>query len=314
MRVGLITTWEERCGIAEYAKNLVNSVTALNDGVTFEVLDVRQSQAAIHAATISCDVVVFNYEPGLYQHLPIVEMVHLLRRTQKACILILHTSHAGDNRSVLTAPFTRVVVHEKTQDGFVHIPMGVPAPSPRVRDVVPNLVGTVGFPFPWKGFDIVAQATAKLDLMCLVIAPDSPHWDTYAVAKYLREQNPNLSVNTAWNSQEDVVEMLSQCAVNVFAYSGHPAGISGAVKLGVAAQRPLVISTCRQFRDMLEYYPEEVYVADPLSVDTVVEQIQLALYTRKFPVRMLQENAWPVVASMYRNVYLEALTEVRGCL
>jgi hypothetical protein len=308
INVGLLTTWDERCGIAEYGKNLAKHMP--DTDVQFHILQRPQWNVDyLLSAAAHVDLFHLNYEPGLFTWLNATTIQQMKAAGKsKPFILTLHTSHAGDNRGPFTDLFDKVIVHEKTLDGFDFIPQGVPTVTTSRNDPYnPFIVGTVGFPFPWKGFDIVAQATAKLGLACRVIAPKSHHWDAEGVARYLYTLNPELQVITDWLEQDQVIHKLRECSVNVFAYQGHPAGISGAVKLGVAAQRPLVVTMCRQFRDMYETHPEELYIADPVNVDTVAEAIDLAIKERKFPNALYEENKWSVVVALYKQVYLDAL-------
>lgn len=302
---GLLTTWGERCGIAEYAVNLVNSVP----DVSFKII-ARPWEHALETIR-SCDVVVVNHEPGLFQwmdHNTIKQMQFAGKR--KPVILIMHTSNAVNNRSVFTSAFDKVVVHEKTPDGFVHIPHGIVEQdvSLVIRDVF--RVGTVGFPFPWKGFSLVAEACKVLGYPCRIIAPESRHWDTNGVECHLRSFNPDVEYIKEWLSVKDTIIKLAECSVNVFAYQGGNAGISGAVRLGIAAQRSVVISRCRQFRDLYEDYNSQFYVAENLTVDGLAHQISLAVASRIVPRKVLEDQGWSKVGKMYSELIVNSVKEV----
>lgn len=300
MRVALITTWNERCGIAEYAKGLVQAMGHVNKDISFKVFE-RPWNDLTPSALQDCDVVHLNYEPGLFQFIINTGTVESWKLFGKKTVLTLHTSHEGNNRSLFTNVFHRVVVHEKTTDGFTHIPMGLlPLHEDAYVPVEKDLVGTAGFPFPWKGFSEVADATARLGLRCLVIAPESRHWNTYEVQQDIKRRNPNSTYLTEWMEEATVKVALARCAVNVFAYGGGNSGISGAVRLGLASRRPIVISRCRQFRDLFEY-PDEVTVIG----SSLTEAIQSAIAeqeTRK-PKRILEDMNWIECARKYEQVY-----------
>lgn len=300
MRVALITTWNERCGIAEYAKSLVRAMRHVNDSITFKIFE-RSWHDLTPSALQDCDVVHLNYEPGLFQFVVNVGTVESWKLFGKKTVLTLHTSHEGNNRSLFTNVFHRVVVHEKTTDGFIHIPMGItPLHEDAYVPLEKELVGTAGFPFPWKGFYEVADATNRLGLRCLVIAPESRHWNTYDVQQDIKRRNPRYEYRTEWMEESEVKAQLARCVVNVFAYGGGNSGISGAVRLGLGSRRPIVISHCRQFRDLFDY-PNEVTVIGSSLVEAIQEAISNQ-YTR-YPKRILEDMNWIECARRYEQVY-----------
>jgi len=116
-KVDLVTPWNERCGIAEYANDLVSNAS-------------DQTQFQIHCKLLPPPNVVFpfdivhvNHEDGLFRHWT-ADDIRVLRRNGKRTILTKHNSfpHCRNN---FDSAFDAVVVHEETNDGFFHIPHGI---------------------------------------------------------------------------------------------------------------------------------------------------------------------------------------------
>lgn len=303
MKVALLTTWDEKCGIAEYARNLV----AHAKNTEFQVFGrdtIDNGNAILNLPNVLCGndccIMHFNYEPGLFYSID-VDVLTKLRGKGMRLVMTLHTSGAGNNRNGLTGSFDRVVVHEQTTEGFEHVPMGLPEVQLE-EQVIENRIGTAGFPFPWKGFHQVAQAAKKLDMGCLVVAPKSDHCDTDVMEHFVRDAQPDTEYIKDWLLQEDVIRKLAKCKVNVFAYDGANSGISGAVRMGLAARRPLVVTRCRQFRDLYDYEDEIEFIEDQ-SPDQIAEGISRVLASGKKPKRVLEDMSWGKAAQRYEEIY-----------
>jgi glycosyltransferase involved in cell wall biosynthesis len=298
IKVALITSWGERCGIAEYAKNLIDNCL----GVKFEIIPRTMNISEAIDLISSCDVVQSNYEPGILSHWN----ENVIRSLNKPSVLTLHTSHDGNNRSEFTNAFSRVVVHEKTTDGFTFIPMGIPKCTKAKPDVTFD-VGTVGFPFPWKGFTQVVEACKLLDLHCVVIIPESRHADSQEMKKHLLSLHDKVTVITEWMSQDQVVMVLSGAKVTAFPFHGGNYGISASCRLGLATGNPIVLSRSRQFRDLFDYEKEIEFVDQPPTTKDVAIAIQNQLYpqTWKRPETVLQDFSWERMGLMYKTLYGE---------
>lgn len=295
MNVGLVTSWDVRCGIAEYAANLISSCSGITP------IPLQQ-----YSYGIACqyDVVHLNHEAGLFRCFPSGDLHHL-RRDGKKLVLTLHNTGEGLNRNSFTDLFDRVLVHEKTQDSgnFVYMPHGIPEVPVSENHGKKASIGIAGFPFPWKGFHPTALVANKYGLGCLAIMPKSDHVDTGPMEKVVRESNHLAEVLTDWMPASEVVRRLSECLLLAFPYGGGLSGISGAVRLGLAAKRPIVLSRCRQFRDLFDY-EDEIYFADE-GLEQAVAQVLSDLENgiAKIPNCLLDDMAWSKVGQMHRQVY-----------
>jgi glycosyltransferase involved in cell wall biosynthesis len=250
-----------------------------------------------------CDILHVNYEPGL---MPMVVdwkvQAWKAMGKRKPAVLTLHTSREGDNRSAFTYAFDRVVVHEKTTDGFTQIPMGVPE-YPNLPYVKIFSAGTAGFPFPWKGFHALAQALPEYKL--LFVGPESGHVDTFAMKSVIERDNKNAVYLTRWMDGQAVSHQLATCECSVFFYEGGNYGISGAVRMGLAAGRPVLLTRNRQFRDLFDYEDELYFIPLHSSVVDIRKAVQQVLEDKhpKKPKRILEDMGWSKVGQQYKALY-----------
>lgn len=296
-KVALITTWGERCGLAEYAMNLTKNCKATEFKIVPRPFDLNEVNGS--------EILHLNYEAGLFAPVFSSDAFLWKQREGYKTILTLHTSHAGNNmQSGKILGFDRVVVHERTQDNCTFIPMGIPDERPRTKVSEETTVGTFGFPFNWKGFTEVVLACKQLGIRALAIAPESNHADTYQMKRHLESLYDNIEYYTQYFSQQEVIDLLGTCAATVFAYHGGNYGISAACRLGLATGMPIVLTKgCRQFRDLLEY-EDEIYFADSPAPQSLVTQLQEALATKpKKPNRVLKEMGWQKTGRMYQEIY-----------
>lgn len=294
MKVGLVTSWNERCGIAAYAANLVKHCS----GIDFVIIP-RTTLISDALEIISkCDVFCLNYEPGILGQWT----REIVLRIQKPRVLILHTSHGGNNSSVFTDAFTKVVVHERTQDHFTFIPIGIP--DNITSEEKEYEVGTVGFPFPWKGFTQVAEACKIINIKCLIIIPESRHADAHATQDHLLQVNNEATVITDWLSEEEVISKLSKCKITAFPFHGGNFGISASCRLGLAAGTQLLLSKCRQFNDLYAYEDEIEFIDFPTK-ESVVAGILNLWGSGKKPSRVLDDMSWKRSGNLYKKLFEE---------
>jgi glycosyltransferase involved in cell wall biosynthesis len=304
VKVSLVTTWNEPCGIAEYALNFVKNIP-LDVPVSIIPASVGWHNCCNTSIDQQADIVVFNYEPGILGWLTPAQVLHL-RNIGKKTVLILHTSHEIDNSNNLTAAFNKVVVHEPTRDNFVYIPHGIPVFNGACRaDGKEYFAGSCGFPFPWKGFPEVAEAVYPKN--CLLIIPISRHARPEPIIEVCKTKNAACTYYTNYAPEERVMEMLTKCEIAIFAYWGGNLGISGAVRLALASGTPTIVTrTCRQFRDLLAYEDEIEFSESPHPVH-LREAITRLEKSGKKPARILEDMSWKVIAKRYMQLFEEIM-------
>src|SRR3990172_1579079 len=98
------------------------------------------------------------------------------------------------------------------------------------------VLGSIGFPFPWKNFDRLASLTCELGWALVLIAPGATDTD---VALW-RTVNPDSYIRTDFVPRREAVSLLSACDATAFPYTGGGTGQSGAILQGIAARKPMI--------------------------------------------------------------------------
>lgn len=108
-------------------------------------------------------------------------------------------------------------------------------------------LGTLGFDFPWKNYDLLAEVTNACGWNLHVVGQVD-----YARQQALRALNPRTTF-TGFVSGEWAIAHLSAYDATAFLYTCGNSGTSGAIRAGITAARPLIVAKgCRQFRDLEE--------------------------------------------------------------
>lgn len=107
-------------------------------------------------------------------------------------------------------------------------------------------LGTLGWDFPWKNYDLLAEVTGELGWNLRIVGDIS-----LERRAQLEEKNPRLHCDGYVVSNRQALANLGLCDATAFLYTCANSGTSGAIRLGIAAGRPLIATRgCRQFRDL----------------------------------------------------------------
>lgn len=308
MRVSLVTTWDQPCGIAEHSAYLVEALRdadghrpAGSAPFLIEVVNDLHPDAVLDAPERP-DVLHLNYHAALHSQW---EPVHV-RAAQAKGMKVAITYHDSGVPSTeqcrrLHAVADAFVVHEPVEDlpGALVWRQGVPDwQQPYALDTGrPHfhrpVVGTVGFPFGWKNYDLLCEAARAVDWGVLLIAPTA----TDAQIAGWKKIHPLVDVRRSFLPREKVIGLLTGCDATAFAYANINAGTSGAVRQGLAARKPVIASAvehCRQFRDLALAYPEAgcpIHWVEP-SLDGLTRTL------RQIPIQRVDAG---IVAAAYAD-------------
>lgn len=311
IRVGLVTSWGDKCGISEYARHLIDHTPKANEvivtplTVPFEQL--TQSMIQKH------DIFQMN-ECGYTMQGFTGAMIVKLKQSGKKTLLTMHASNPKNNHNVLSDQFDRVVIHERgTEDGFTYIPQGCPVFATSRLHPPAYDVGTCGFPFPFKNHRKVAEACRRLGMKFLALAPESHHVDARQVERDLLAIAPNTEVNRNWLTDQQMLYHLAACRMTIFPYTNHTPGPSAAALMGVSAGVPVIMSRCAQFEHFFDREQQFYFIesADP-TADQIMEVIarvssDISLGRAKVPTKTYEESRWDVIGMKYRKVYAEMM-------
>lgn len=298
-RVQIYTNMDERCGNAQYARDLEEQLLRwylVARGTTWND---------------EADVYIVNWHPGVV-HVSVDDVRRLHASGRKVIIIHQNSTEAGEAELFNLAD--AVVVHEsvKSSRPLTWIQHPVPVTTPGKVKVQPK-IGTCGFPFPWKRFDVAAEAASRIGFKFLAIAPISRHMDTSAQIRQLHaKMNGQAEIVREWMPTSVVVDRLKECMVNIFWFQSQAIedelGQTGSARMAVAAQRPMIISRHRKFRTMIESYATELYIADrEEDVYDLVKEITMSAKPARCPLQQYRETNWRVAGERYRDMIQEVL-------
>ena len=312
MKVRLVTTWQIPCGIAEHSSMLVEAVQAADPTIQHEPITNLHPSAILNDPT-PFDLLVLNYQASLHsQWQP--DTIRQVRARGVPVLCIYHDTGVpnSDQCKAIINAADAAVVHEPFDDLPVekthYWRMGVPGWEPpyqydrsRSSWCGPRpILGTVGFPFPWKNYDKLAEVTAAAGWALLLIAPTA----TEAQILAWQRLNPSLRVIKEFTPRSSVVSYLAGCDATAFLYTCANTGQSGAVLQGIAARKPVIaFKTCRQFRALYEEYPVSIRWAGTFD--------DVALYLKTMPIERVdawttyiaERESWTRLGVKYASLY-----------
>ncbi len=265
MRIGLVTNWETKCAVAEYARNLVEHVQKANRRLEFKIISPPMSFQRVWTETRDCDVIHFNYAMHIFRDMELDGWGKFRNEKQKV-IMTLHESSDFLVRNILREKIVdEMILHDAPRDGMGIpeevrvIPFGVRHVDLSGIKVRPRSVATFGCAFPWKGLHELAYACDSLNmaLTILMSEPDSEkgkiNWDKLYAE--LRALNPTVTFIKAWLPEDQAIRMLASYACIAFPFDERApvTGISASVRFGISARRPLILRKIVHFSDL---YPK----------------------------------------------------------
>jgi glycosyltransferase involved in cell wall biosynthesis/GTP:adenosylcobinamide-phosphate guanylyltransferase/predicted SAM-dependent methyltransferase len=301
MRVGIITTWNQRCGIAEYSRDLLEQLKGRVDPViipTDVALDFPRFKLIIKEFT-NPDALLFMYQPAIisFENLKKwVYMFHSLTRHPKLFILA-HEVLDGENWSELVKPpdvkVDGVIVHSKHVLDWAYV---VPHPC-KVYPKIPKekaksqtglekyepIITTFGFPFPLKRFDIVIEAFRTLQskypnaLLLMICSKWKDESATALEEVKLKTLASNLNVKFISDKYEVDEFMPYLFTSDIFVTSQETEDkrlISGSCLMGFTARIPTVTNNCMIY-SQIHPYSRVVQRGNPTALaDAIIELLE----------------------------------------
>jgi len=263
MKVLLVTSWNTQhgCGIEAHSRYLIDAVSQADPTITFVASeDALNPTFAWDLANIY-DVVHLNYQAALHSRWT-PRVIRSLKE-QYPDVKILVTYHDtgvpnSDQCKDVIAVADAAVVHEAFTDlpkekthywrqGVVEA-NGEQGERPWWSNARPA-VGTVGHDFGWKNVDKLCELAKEVGWGVVFCTPQELEEERLAQLKAL---NPWVKVY-AGRHVHATIAALHECQATAFLYVTHNTGTSGAIRLGIAARKPIIaLRTCRQFRDLAD--------------------------------------------------------------
>jgi glycosyltransferase involved in cell wall biosynthesis len=322
LRVGWVTTWNTRCGIASYSKFIVDHFPAQNTIFAPEadstILpdasnvkrcwkaghpdDLNQLYAEIKHIGVEVLIIQFNY--SFFDFKYFAQLVRDLNASKVRIFVTFHSTNdpADDKRLASIAmelsDCAGLFVHKMSdidvlkeinlRDNIKFLPQGIIETKP-VLDHAPNIkqkhmIATYGFALNHKGLSEAVEAIAILvheldfDVHLLMINAEYPDPQSQALLSHLRRKisglhiNENVTIISDYLPDEVSLGYLQLADLIIYAYQETGESSSAAVRMGLAANRPVAVTPLPIFDDVASV----VYSlpdCDPRSIAEGVKQI-----------------------------------------
>lgn len=365
--VDMVTTWNTKCGIAEFTRYFVESSNHLVDYHIFPDqggMLVRQDEDFVYERVWRQSIVRDKHleklvdslkaSPSEILHiqysfsffpLDIIAEVCMELRYHKRVIITFHaTGHIKKEvprqyredtiRGINTAYC--IVVHQQT-DVDELVAFGI---DPSIIKIIPlgqilypfrsveqarhvlgirssHVIGSFGFLFPHKGIEETIRAVALLKKKypdIIYIASCALH-DTDPSRNYYKkcmetirqlDLGNNVLLFTDFLEAEKSVMLLQACDILVMPYGETKESASGAVRLCVAAKRPLITTRQNIFKDFEECSYQIDYNDPELIAEAVEHMMDDPTSAQEYLKRMerhIEETNWHTVARQYLDLY-----------
>ena len=323
MNVLLVTSWDIPCGIAESSAMLKEYVERADPDLN---LYVHSAEGKVPPPEkIWADwgtgwpIIHLNYHAALHSQWTPEWVARFQAEKGAKVVITYHDTMSGETAQrnspqcvSLWEQADAFIVHEPVADlpGAIYWRQGVLPPAVTPIDVPEiyhdgsrPLVGSVGFPYPWKNYDLLCSAAYDAGWDVLLIAPSATGEQ---IAEWKR-RHPRVIVEPDFMTRAGVLSFLSVCDATAFLYLNANTGTSGAIRMGMAARKPLLATdwrACRQFRD-LAFDPGINWLPD-LSPAKVTEA--LAWVTPHYRMhRTAHRDSWAQLGQKYAKLYRSLL-------
>ena len=306
MRVLLVTPYNERCGNVVYSQNLIEGLLTYDPSVAVTVQPSGDAPVGFDCSPY--DLIHFNYISCMTLH---PDWLGVIPAATCKKVLTLQETYPSGNRSAFTDAFDAVVVHHKEvvpeASNFRYIPHGILEVSGMPPEPKGLVVGSAGFPQPFKGLVDICRAVDLIpNAKAYFVMPESRHADALAEAATCRSiLGDRFTVVHDWLSDTEVVWLLRENAtVFVTGHVDWAPGASGCARLGIASKLPVIVPDLWHFRDIRDH----VYLQDVFDPRALADKIQLAQQERRDCWSQLTSTmGWSVVSKMYYKVYKEVI-------
>mgnify|MGYP001588834229 CR=1 FL=1 len=318
LKVLLVTTWGTACGIASHSAQLKQAVETADPQITIipsvDALDPmhHEVRSLIHDAAVSgIDAVTLNYHLALHSRWQ-PDRVRELKDAGYPVVIIAHDTIGELPPTPLFRELCDLahafIVHEPCQglEKAIYWRMGVPEyEGPELFPLYSRsrpVLGTLGFDFPWKNFDRLAELTASVGWGFCVVAPSL----TPERTAELRSKNPWLTIHLNL-PDNTVIAALRGCDATAFCFTCANSGQSASILYGLAAHKPVIaFSTCRQMRSLWEL---DRWGTQRIQWCETFEQVKDRLVYRPIQrldpgiVALAEQESWARLGRKYAELY-----------
>lgn len=279
------------------------------------------------------DVLWFQHHPGFFSN---SDMTTLIAATQQAKYRVKAITLHNVRETIAKSPtdwlhrFDTVIVHTKADADLLAnygvfasvIPHGILAREAQRQQAGDEFtVGSFGFLYPHKNIPLLVEALAlarlveprmRLRLLNCVRNDPNSHKERARVEQTIRALGLEDAVETDFRFLDDdeIIERLGQCDLLCFPYAASNESATGAARIAIAADRPLLCSQASVLHDIL---PLAFVLA---RVDAATLADALVTLAASPTIRTLRDaqrktyidrHSYPVVAEQHLKVLAASL-------
>ncbi len=325
LTIRLVTSWDvpTGCGIEEHSRMLIQAV---EDGTGGEILFHPDAAALDPARLVGAepfDVLHLNCQAALHSRWE-PSHIQYWQQQGKPVVVTWHDTMSGAEDQpnspkcrALAKVADAFIVHEPVADlpwaNYHYWRQGVL--DPPAMECEANVwrryqhrpvVGSMGFPFPWKNYDLLCASAFEAGWAVLLLAANATDDQ---IIKW-QQLNPHTTVKRAFMPRDEAVCWLRQCDATAFLYLCANTGTSGAIRMGIAARKPLLAThpdACRQFRDLQNVGLESgsgIRWLEDLSPEAVTTALALRTQPGVHNMdRLAEQDSWRRLGGKYADLY-----------
>lgn len=333
IKIGLVTTWACRCGIATYSQDLANAL-AQEDA---EIFVVRLPRFGFKSAEIikdiaervpfkDVDIVHVQHEYGLYQGFE-APFFTQLRMGGKPIVTTMHSVGSWEFDVLISGISNKVIVHNefcKSRFPFpntVIIPHGCTPTEPTPREQAKQamsiektapVIGYLGFISNYKGLENLIMAMVKVPNVGLMICGG---WHTGLESDYIHRlqewSKKLLGVRVKWAGYVPDDRLPDAYgAMDILVYPSRFATESGALLHGLAYGKAIIASNIEPFKEK----EKEGALTTFKDSDDLTEKINILLKDAKLRQdleagarKFAQKCSWTLIAKQHMALYEQIL-------
>jgi glycosyltransferase involved in cell wall biosynthesis len=332
MKIAMISTWAQKCGIASYSANLAPAIAAQGHEVyivrvpfygykSYELL----YNSVIENTPRNVDIIHVQHEYGIYQqHEP--NLYAALKLLKKPVVTTMHAvgnvtfdEHIskGSNQLITHNEYC----HSKLEFPSTIIPHGcaVNTPADAVESkkkygIPPEapIIGYLGYISPYKGIDVLVEAIKHIPNVALMIAGGSHGAQDSEYMVQLKEKTlHDLQGRCVWTGYvPEKYLKYAYGAMDILVYPSRYATESGALLTAMGYGRVILASNLPPFKEKeklgaLATYDNASQLEE--AIKTLIHNKKQRATIKDYALAYCQENSWENVAERHIKLYQEVM-------
>lgn len=282
------------------------------------------------------DYVIVQHEFGIFPKANyFLQMLQMLEKTRYT--VTLHSVYEHLDKTICTSAIKNIVVHSNEAKNCLRklghnqniftVPHGcLKFDTSELWNIfqVPYVLVQFGFGFFYKGVDRAIDAVHHLkstdpkfhDIYYIYLCSDSGHFDgvhnqyyNFLVDKIEKlNLQDNVTIIRKFHTEDTINNYLRTAKIALFPYATDPNhvvyGASGAVRIAMANNIPVVASDSHMFDDLENIVPRpKNHIELANEIDKIFSDDQYKLSLKQKMNYYISKNTWSYVADKYLDVY-----------